>query len=123
MNIQKHAAQFRRQIKTASFENLKEHAHKLGYLLLFTETKEHKDAVAKYNLPECPKAYAYVAGQIKLIVINKQLSPVEIRLLLLHEIAHIELGHMDCEMLYSALAEIEANAFAYFVIRRESITK
>lgn len=100
-----------------SFEGLKKYAHAKGYRILFANTTSPAEEFEEYSLPQCDTAYTYVAGQIKLIVINADLSAEDIRLHLLHEIAHIELCHLDRELLNSAAAEIEADALAYYVLK------
>lgn len=100
-----------------SFEALKKYAQAKGYRIIFANTNPPAEEFEEYSLPECDQAYTYVAGQIKLIVINGSMSAEDIRLHLLHEIAHIELCHLDCELLNSAAAEIEADALAYYVLK------
>ena len=100
-----------------SFEAIKKYAQAKGYRILFANTNPPAEEFDEYALPQCDTAYTYVAGQIKLIVINGSLSAEDIRLHLLHEIAHIELCHLDCELLNSAAAEIEADALAYYVLK------
>ena len=100
-----------------SFETLKKYAHAKGYRILFANTNPPAEEFEEYSLPQCDTAYTYVAGQIKLIVINGDLSAEDIHLHLLHEVAHIELHHLDCEILNSAAAEIEADALAYYVLK------
>lgn len=100
-----------------SFEAIKKYAHAKGYRIIFANTTTPAEEFVEYSLPQCDTAYTYVAGQIKLIVINADLSAEDIRLHLLHEIAHIELCHLDRELLNSAAAEIEADALAYYVLK------
>lgn len=107
--------------------NAIKHAEKLGYGVHFFSSTEDEE-LARYNVAE--KAYinnAFTYSKLAhIIFINAKLSYHERLHALLHEIGHIELGHIGNGTLYaqnSDYIEMEAEVFAYSLLENKKERK
>lgn len=103
-----------------TFEALERYIEGFGYsVIIFTDT--HK-LLNRYVLEETAKtksAFTYVDKHTKLIFIRETLHASDKLLLLLHEIGHVVLGHMEGEHLRVTdkyETEYEADHFAHLVL-------
>lgn len=130
MKIETAANKFYKSINgKIEFEIVEKHLKKLGYEIMFFNTVAGDNELARYGQTEkakTSKAFTYV-GTAKIIFINNMLSVEDKLYVLLHEVGHIELKHLDYERLSAhnrILLDIDADAFVYFVLykKRKPVT-
>lgn len=125
MKIETAAKKFYKSIKgKIEFENVEGYLCRLGYEVFFFNTAAGDTELARYGQTEkakTSKAFTYV-GTAKIVFINNRLSVEDKLYLLLHEVGHIALKHLDYERLSAhnrILLDVDADAFVYFVLNRK----
>lgn len=125
MKVETAANKFYKSINgKVEFEIVEKHLKKLGYEIMFFNTAAGDNELARYGQTEkakVSKAFTYV-GTAKIIFINNLLSVEDKLYVLLHEVGHIELKHLDYERLSAhnrILLDIDADTFVYFVLNRK----
>lgn len=125
MKIETAANKFYKSINgRIEFETVEKHLKKQGYEVLFFNTPVGDAELARYAQTEkakTSKAFTYV-GTAKIIFINDLLSVEDKLYLLLHEVGHIMLKHLDFERLSAhnrILLDVDADAFVYFLLHRK----
>lgn len=97
--------------------------HRLGYVVVLFNTPEGDVEIERYNLITeriVLKAFTYYETA-RIVFIDANLHPEDRLYLLLHELGHIALGHLEGNKILNKskyLLDIEADAFAYSIIRR-----
>ncbi len=120
--VKKAANKLYKQLKgNITFEGVETHLKKLGYKIMFSHTKTGDAELERYRLTEKAKqtnAFTY-CGSAKIVFING-LLPVEDKFyLLLHEVAHIILKHLEpgkISMSNGILLDIDADAFVHYLL-------
>lgn len=97
--------------------------NRLGYVVMFYGEDKPSDVLKEYELDEyCKRCNALTIKDedTKVVFINKKQSCHEMLYAILHESAHIVLGHLDTDEIYNDVRfrEIEADAFAYELLTR-----
>ena len=125
MKIETAANKFYKSINDKiEFEIVEKYLKKLGYEIVFFNTPVGDNELARYGQTEkakTSKAFTYV-GTAKIIFINDSLSVEDKLYVLLHEVGHIELKHLDYERLGThnkILLDVDADAFVYFVLNKK----
>lgn len=125
MKIETAAKKFYKSINgKIEFENVEGYLRRLGYEVFFFNTAAGDAELARYGQTEkakISKAFTYV-GTAKIVFINNQLSVEDKLYVLLHEVGHIALKHLDYERLSAhnrILLDVDADAFVYFVLNRK----
>lgn len=125
MKIETAANKFYKSINgKIEFEIVEKYLKKLGYGIVFFNTPVGDAELARYAQTEkakTSKAFTYV-GTAKIIFINDLLSVEDKLYLLLHEVGHIKLKHLDFERLSAhnrILLDVDADAFVYFLLHRK----
>lgn len=120
--IQKAAKKLYKQLKgNVTFEAVEAHLKKIGYRILFFNAPLGDGELQRYRLLEKAqktKAFTYCASA-KIIFINNDLSVEDKFYLLLHEVAHIVLKHLEpgkISMSNGILLDIDADAFVYYLL-------
>ena len=128
MNIETAANKFYKSINgKIEFEVVEKHIKKLGYEVLFFNTPVGNAELARYGQTEKAKtlkAFTYV-GTAKIVFINDLLSVEDKLYLLLHEVGHIMLKHLEFERISThnkILLDINADSFVYFLLSRKQKT-
>lgn len=103
-----------------NFKTASSYLQSIGFPVLFYNTGKDNELLVKYNLTELSKTvkgFTVCRKDFKAVFIDDS-SPCEEKLyVLLHEAAHIVLGHMDKRDIKDGrLIEMEADAFAYAVL-------
>ena len=111
--------------KKLSFENAEEITNNLGYSVVFFNTAVGDAELERYDLieeKESLMAFTYFENA-RIVFIDGKLSVEDRLYLLLHEIGHIVLGHLESDIFNrnKVLMDIEADNFAYKVIHRMPI--
>lgn len=100
-------------------EDIVSEIEKCGYSTVFFNTKEGDEILAAYKIePNEVKGFT-LCGAVKAVFVDDRLSVFDKKCVLLHELAHIMLGHIGTgkpEYRDSTLMEIEADAFTYAVL-------
>jgi hypothetical protein len=103
----------------ASFSALKDYIESRGYVVAFIGTADGDDLIRKNGLTghANKRAFTYVKC-IRLIFLQKDLEEFEKVHYLLHEIGHIELGHVDKPgyEIDDMTAELEAENYVHEVL-------
>lgn len=124
MNIKeiiKTAKKFRKKTGgTLTFEKARDYIKAKGYTVILFDDKT--DEIYSYGLIEIladKEAYTYLQN-VKLIFIRITLDAETKLKRLLHEIGHIELGHLYNEVLTVEAKEYEAETFTYYAMQPPS---
>lgn len=125
LNIKKIAKElYRKDLKKqVDFKTVREHLNGIGYTVTFYDENKPLDVLKEYRLAEyCRQCSGLTLrdDDTKIVFINKKLSAHEMLYAILHETAHITLGHLDVEPIYSdgCLQDIQAEAFCYEVLKK-----
>lgn len=118
------AGKFKMSLKgDVTFVTVEKALNKMGYIVIFFNTPEGDREIERYKLNKKTnlKSFTYSKG-VKIIFINGNLSSEEMLCMLLHEAGHICCGHIgDGKVMTRSKVymDIEADAFAYKVIKRK----
>lgn len=122
-NVRKAANKLYKQLKgNITFEAIETHLKKQGYRIIFFNAPLGDTELQRYKLSEKAqktKAFTYSCTTAKIIFINNQLSVEDKFYLLLHEMAHIILKHLEpgkISMSNSILLDIDADAFVHYLL-------
>lgn len=120
--VKKAANKLYKQLKgNITFEAVEAYLKKPGYKIMFYNTKIGDAELDRYHLTEKAQrtnAFTY-CGSAKIIFINGLLSVEDKFYLLLHEVAHIILKHLDSgkiSMSNGILLDIDADAFVHYLL-------
>lgn len=107
--------------KQLNFEAVEKHLNAIGYIVLFYDEYKNLEIIRSYDLIDYSKkcdAFTVNDGEIKIVFIRKSLSSHDMLFVMLHEVGHIIMGHLECNITTSNkhIQEIEADAFAYAVL-------
>ena len=99
---------------------------KTGYSVVFYEAEKGNSLITEYGLSDLSKtvnAITVCKGNNNFIFVRTGLSEEKLLYALIHETAHITLGHLSADRLPidPRLEEMEAEAFAYTVLTHGSI--
>ncbi len=103
-----------------SFEKAEQYIQSKGYSVICCN--DSTDEVKRFGLVETLQEHPAITyqGDVYMIFINRHYTYERKLRLLLHEIAHIELGHFDNKALSSEEKEQEANSFVYELLDRKT---
>ena len=120
--VKKAANKLYKQLKgNITFEALEVFLKNIGYKIIFFNTPQGDVELARYCLTEKAQqtnAFTY-CGNAKIVFINGLMSVEDKFYLLLHEVAHIILKHLEprtISMHNKLLLDIDADAFAYLLL-------
>ena len=120
--VKKAANKLYKQLKgNITFEAVEAFLKKLGYKIIFFNTAPGDAELARYCLTEKAQrtdAFTY-CGSAKIVFINSLISVEDRFYLLLHEVAHIVLKHLEpgsISMHNGLLLDIDANAFVHYLL-------
>lgn len=105
---------------------LKECLKRQGYSTVFYNTPEGDAIINAYNLPDTTKikkAFTY-CGATKIVFVNYNDHMTDKIYSLLHELGHIVLGHLKDHSIALSdkeLLELEAEVFAYEILKRNKV--
>ena len=120
--VTKTAINFIKQTKNRkSFDSITELLKSKYCTVTFFTESARMELLRKYGLPRTfqnKDAFTVIDDDMTLIYIKSDASPEDKLYLLLHEVGHIELNHLEMSTLTcsSRLHDIEADAFAYTVL-------
>ncbi len=112
--------------KRLTVQNIEKELDKLGYSVVYFNNAAGDCEIERYELAEQKetlKAFTYRCFA-RIVFINGKLPPDDRLYLLLHELGHICLGHLGSNDLMNRnkiLLDIEADSFAYKIIRKRRI--
>lgn len=121
--IQKTAKKFIKQLNgVVTFDTVVDYLQKLGYTVIYYSSPECPLLVEEYSLYDYRNsvdAFTYISDSVKLVFINDDLPLHDMLCDILHESAHIYIGHLKSNPFAtdSLQHEIEADAFAYAVLK------
>lgn len=124
MDVKSKAKKFAKEFrlnssKLLSFEELSRIAVKLNYKIYCTN--DANDAVLKrLNICEFFQKYtgfSYHKGEIRYIFIHSDIPNEVAATVLLHELAHVYLGHLESSTIPAKSDESEANMFTEYVLK------
>lgn len=125
--IKKATKKFLRAVNgNIDFVSFEKYIQKLGYRVIFFNTAAGDRELMRYGLSEkasVSKAFTYY-GTAKIIFIDDNTSPEDKLYLLLHEIGHIVLGHLNygrLSTLNGTLCDVEVDHFAHNVLEFQKI--
>lgn len=109
-----------------SIPSLIKYLEKQGYSVVFFNTPEGNELLTLYGIePGNARAFTY-RGTTNVIFVDNTICTSDKLYSLLHECAHIVLGHIgsgEIEFIDKRAAENEAEAFAYFVMNYSAIRR
>lgn len=113
--IIKQSRRFTRKVRgKLTFENINKYIKDIGYqLILFDENTSELRNLGLTEVAENRNGFTY-CGELKIIFIRKSLDEQEKLHLLIHEIGHIMLGHLETDFLTKQTKEKQAEAFVNF---------
>lgn len=121
-SLQKTAKKFIKELKgVITFDTVIDYLQKSGYTIMYYSSPECHALLDKYNLIEFHKtvnAFTYICDCSKFIFVNDKAALQDMLCSILHETAHIRLGHLLSNP-YSTddrKNEMEAEAFVYTVL-------
>lgn len=98
----------------------------IGYTVIFYQQGVENDFLLINNLVEYSKqvhAFTFCNDNCKIVFVDSAQSSDDVLCAILHEAAHILLGHMDCNVTQNKrYEEMQAEAFAYEVLRPANST-
>lgn len=112
--------------KRLTIQNIEKELDKLGYSVVYFNNAAGDCEIKRYELEEQKetlKAFTYRC-YARLVFVNGKLPPEDRLYLLLHELGHICLKHLGGNNLINnnkLLLDIEADSFAYKIIRKRRI--
>ena len=108
---------YNRQIKV---EDVICELKKCGFDTVFFNTPKGDDLLALYKIdPGESSGFAY-RGAVSIIFVDDKLSESDKLCVLLHELGHIKLGHLESSVARhrdNKILELEADAFAYSILK------
>lgn len=111
-----------------TFSAVEDYLKKLGYKIIFFNTIHGDAELARYGLTEKAQqtdAFTY-CGSAKIVFINSLISVEDRFYLLLHEVAHIILKHLEpgrISMSNSILLDIDADAFVHLLLNPQQFSR
>lgn len=107
--------------KKLDFRTITECLKSKGYTVIFYNPEEGNNLIESYGLTEFSrtvKAFTVRKDALKIVFISSVVPPEDKLYLLLHEVGHIVLGHLNTNSLTtnSRLQDMEAEAFAYTLL-------
>lgn len=121
-NLQKTAKKFIKKLKgTVTFDSVAEYLQSEGYAIIYYSSPECQALTEEYemvNYIRSVNAFTYCCDSVKLVFINDKIPLNEMLCSILHESAHIFLGHMTTNPYATdeRRNEMEAEAFACAVL-------
>lgn len=117
----KAANKFRKTLKRKiDFKTISTHLQSIGFSVIFYNQNTDNEILIKYGLVEFSrtvKGFTVYRKDFKAVFIDNSTSREEKLYVLLHETAHIVLGHIDKKDIQdSRFMEMEADAFAHEVL-------
>lgn len=112
-----------RNVKPFTLEKIEEYMKTKGYTVMYMGTKSGEEELERFSIKgyaRGKKAFTYTKNA-KLVFVDVRLHTTDKISLLLHELAHIELGHIGNGRMVlqdSVRIDMEADALAYAVITR-----
>ncbi len=119
-SIEKTAQRLRKEIKNQmSLEDIIRYLKSLGYSVVFYG--EHHELLTQYDLTEYSKtvnAFTFCDDDLDIVFINESVSEDDKIYSVLHELSHIELGHVRkrAALRNKRKEEMEAEVLAYNII-------
>ena len=113
--------------KKLTFVNVERVLNDLGFTVIFFNTPEGDEEIERYELEQSKntlKAFTY-AETARIVFIDGSLHSDDRLYLLLHELAHIVLGHVGDGKLTTRnqiLIDIEADSYVYSIIQNKKDT-
>lgn len=108
----------------ANFKTVSTYLQRRGFAVIMYGCDIDNEILAKYNLVEYSKtvkAFTVYSKDFKAVFVDDACACEEKLYVLLHETAHIVLGHIDKKDLQdSRFQEMEADAFAYSVLHPQN---
>ena len=127
--VKKAANKLYKQLKgNITFEAVEAFLKKLGYKIIFFNTAPGDAELARYCLTEKAQrtdAFTY-CGSAKIVFINSLISVEDRFYLLLHEVAHIILRHLEpgsISMHNGLLLDIDADAFVHYLLNPQQSSR
>lgn len=125
-NIKKATKNLKKELgKEVKIEAVVSALTRRGFTLFYTNTDEGIEQLERYNLTQYAKnkkCFTYISS-VKLVFVDDTLHRNDIKKLLLHELAHIDLRHVgytDCQIYDEVSAEVEADAVVYNVLNHNN---
>lgn len=90
-----------------------------GFYVVFYSNDTENEFIKQNNLDDYSKtvqAFTFVEGDTRIVFVNNSLSHENMLYSMLHETAHIVLGHLQEHACDERLAEMQAEAFAYEIL-------
>jgi len=122
-HIQRLAKKTSRDLKhIISFEALEKYINDAGYCVIFYNTDVGDAEIKRYKLEakaEKTKGFVYNSATTKIVFIDNDITAEDKRYILLHELGHILLGHLELSRISAEnniLLDIAADAYAYEMI-------
>ena len=116
------AKKFIRKLKGAvTFDSVAEYLQSEGYAIIYYSSPECHALTEEYGMANYIKsvnAFTYCCDRVRFVFINDKIPLNEMLCSILHEAAHIYLGHLSTNPYATdnRLNEMEAEAFAYAVL-------
>ena len=122
MNIPKLAKRTRKKLKTITTDSVIKYLSSKKFTTLYIGTSQGDATLVSLGLLEYADRKAFTYSQnAKYVFVQNDLSDEEKRYLLLHELAHIELGHTDGgQILNSLQKERQAETYAHYIENPEN---
>lgn len=121
-NIEKKSRELRKALNdSVTIASVADYLLSLGYNTVFFNTCDGDELLKAYGLLDIANqhgAFTY-CGVVTIVFVDNELSAQSKLHLMLHELGHILLNHLDDKMQYRDKIQLdnEAEAFAFFVLR------
>lgn len=103
-----------------NFETVKSYLQSIGYAVIFYNSDKDNEILNKYDLTEFSKTvkgFTVFRKDLHAVFIDENSSCVQRLCSILHEVAHIELNHINEKNIKdSRIMEMEADVFAYHLL-------